>query len=233
MPRIVLASVDLPEPDSPTSPSVSPSNRLRSTLTSAGTSWPLWWKVFDTCEADRASSPVDRLPPDDCRRLDELPEPVEVVAARPAPPPDVDDRRLDRPAQLGRQRAAVDEHAGRQVRPDLGQVAGDRRERSLRLADAVAWERPQQPERVRVLRALEDGRRVALLDDLAGVHHADPVAQRPDDAEVVGDEQDGGVGLGLERADEVEDARLDGSVEPGRRLVEDEELGVARPARWR
>ena len=49
MPRIVLARVDLPEPDSPTSPSVSPSNSSRSTLTRAGTSWPLWWKVFDTC----------------------------------------------------------------------------------------------------------------------------------------------------------------------------------------
>ena len=36
MPRIVLASVDLPEPDSPTSPSVSPSNSSRSTLTRAG-----------------------------------------------------------------------------------------------------------------------------------------------------------------------------------------------------
>ena len=67
---------------------------------------------------------------------------------------------------------------------------------------------------------------VALLDDLARVHHADPVAQRPDDAEVVGDEQDRGVRLGLERADEVEDARLDRGVEPGRRFVEDEQLRV-------
>ena len=54
----------------------------------------------------------------------------------------------------------------------------------------------------------------------------DPIAQRPDDPEVVGDEQDGGVGLGLERAHEVEHARLDGRVQPGRRLVEDEQLGV-------
>ena len=124
------------------------------------------------------------------------------------------------------QRAAIDEHAGRQVRADLRQVAGDRRQRPLRLADAVARQRPQQAERVRVLRVLEDRRRVALLDDLAGVHHPDPVAQRPDDAEVVGDEQDRRVRLGLERADEVEDARLDRRVEAGRRLVEDEQLRV-------
>ena len=77
-----------------------------------------------------------------------------------------------------------------------------------------------------MLRALEDRRRVALLDDLAGVHHADAIAQRPDDPEVVRDEQDGGIGLGLERAHEVEDAGLDSGVQAGRRLVEDEELGV-------
>ena len=77
-----------------------------------------------------------------------------------------------------------------------------------------------------MLGRLEDGRRVALLDDLAGVHDPDPVAQRPDDAEVVGDQQDGGVRLGLERADEVEDARLDGRIEAGRGLVEDEQLRV-------
>ncbi len=79
-----------------------------------------------------------------------------------------------------------------------------------------------------MLRVLEDGGGVALLDDLARVHHADPIAQRPDDAEVVGDEQDGRVGLGLERADEVEHAGLDRGVEAGRRLVEDEQLRVGR-----
>ena len=169
---------------------------------------------------------MDRLTPDDGGRLDQLAEPIDVVAAAPATAADVDDRRHDRPAQVGRELAAVDEDAGRQRRPDLGQVARDRRERALRLAHAVARERAQESERVRVLRALEDGRRVALLDDLAGVHHPDAIAQRPDDAEVVRDEQDGGVGLGLERAHEVEHARLDGRVEPGRRLVEDEQLGV-------
>ena len=48
MPSNVLASVDLPEPDSPTSPSVSPSLKPRSMLTNAGTSEPRWRNVFDT-----------------------------------------------------------------------------------------------------------------------------------------------------------------------------------------
>ncbi len=69
---------------------------------------------------------------------------------------------------------------------------------------------------------------VALLDDLAGVHHADPVAHRADHAEVVGDEQDRGVGLVAQGAHEVEHLGLDGGVETGGRLVEHEQLRVAR-----
>ncbi len=82
------------------------------------------------------------------------------------------------------------------------------------------------PSGVRMLRIGEDGRRVTFLDDLAGVHHADPIAQRPDDAEVVGDQQDRRVRLGLELAHEVEDARLDRGIEAGRRFVEDQQLRV-------
>jgi hypothetical protein len=42
----------------------------------------------------------------------------------------------------------------------------------------------------------------------------------------VSDQQDGRRGLRDERANEVEHARLDGRIEPGRRLVEDEQLRV-------
>src|SRR6478672_8959273 len=74
-----------------------------------------------------------------------------------------------------------------------------------------------------MLRMLEDGRGSSLLDDLAGIHDPDSVADRADDAKVVGDEQDRRVHLDGELADEVEHARLDGRVEPGRRFVEDQE----------
>ena len=86
----------------------------------------------------------------------------------------------------------------------------------------------EEAEGVWVLGLLEDGGRIALLDDLARVHHPDPVAHRPDDAQVVGDQQDRRVRLGLERADEIEDARLDGRIEAGGRLVEDQKLRVRR-----
>ncbi len=66
-----------------------------------------------------------------------------------------------------------------------------------------------------------------FLDDLAGVHHADPVAQRADDAEVVGDQQHGGVALLAQRADQVEHLGFHRGVEAGGRLVEHQELRVA------
>ena len=40
-----------------------------------------------------------------------------------------------------------------------------------------------------MLGPLEHTSRAAFLDDLAGVHHPDAVAHRPDDAEVVRDQQ--------------------------------------------
>ena len=68
---------------------------------------------------------------------------------------------------------------------------------------------------------------VGLLDDLARVHDRDPVAHLGDDAEVVGDEDDRRAGLVAQVAHQVEDLRLDRHVERGRRLVGDEQLGLA------
>ena len=67
----------------------------------------------------------------------------------------------------------------------------------------------------------------AVLDRPAGVHHQDVVGQLGDHAEVVGDDDDRGVELRLQVADQVEDLRLHGDVERGGRLVGDQQLGVA------
>ena len=61
----------------------------------------------------------------------------------------------------------------------------------------------------------------SVLDDLAGVHHGETIAHAGDDAEVVGDQQDGDVEAALEIG-EVEDLRLDRDVEGGGRFVGDE-----------
>ena len=51
---------------------------------------------------------------------------------------------------------------------------------------------------------------------------------RPDDAEVVRDEQVGQAGLGLDVGEQLEHLRLHGHVEGAGRLVADEQLGLGR-----
>ena len=74
---------------------------------------------------------------------------------------------------------------------------------------------------------------VGDLDDLAEVHHRDPVGDVLHDAEVVRDEQVGQAELGLQVLQQVDDLRLDRDVERADRLVADDELGVRARARGR
>ena len=64
-------------------------------------------------------------------------------------------------------------------------------------------------------------------------HDDDAVGHLGDDAHVVGDEDDRRAELALQVADQLEDLRLHGDVERGRRLVGDQHLRAARPAPWR
>ncbi len=140
----------------------------------------------------------------------------------------------DRVALAHRQRDAVDgadvvggapEHALLDREPDLDVAAGDddggvlgaRRLAPLRLGR-------QEVLRVVVLRGIEDRFGVALLDDLAVGHHADPVGHAADDAEVVGDEQHRHAEALLQVLQQLEDLRLDGDVERRRRLVGDQQV---------
>ena len=77
-------------------------------------------------------------------------------------------------------------------------------------------------------RILEDRLDRAFLDESARVEDADARAHLRDHAQVVADEEHRRVELRLELRHEVEHLRLDGRVEPGRRLVEDEERRVLR-----
>jgi hypothetical protein len=65
---------------------------------------------------------------------------------------------------------------------------------------------------------------IGFLDDAAGVHDGHPLAGFGDDAEVVGDEDDGGAHVRAQGAQQVKDLGLDGDVEGGGGLVGDEEL---------
>ncbi len=70
----------------------------------------------------------------------------------------------------------------------------------------------------------------ALLHKAAGVEDPDALAHPRDDAQVVADEEDRGVEALAQLLDQVEHLGLDGRVEPGRRLVEHEQVGVVASA---
>ena len=143
---------------------------------------------------------------------------VAVGDARPA-------RRLGAAAVEG-VLAAVGEAAAGETRPMSGGTWPGITA-SSRAALAGRRQRGEQLARVRMLRRAEESIARRDLDDLPGVHDRDAVRHAGDDAEIVGDQQDRHPALRLQRAQEVEHLRLDGDVERGRRLVGDEQLGLA------
>ena len=78
-----------------------------------------------------------------------------------------------------------------------------------------------------MLRVVEKAARLSALDHPAGVHDDDLVRDLGDDAEVVRDQDHGGVELVLQPVDQLDDLRLDRDVERRRRLVRDQDVGVA------
>jgi hypothetical protein len=67
-----------------------------------------------------------------------------------------------------------------------------------------------------------------LLHYAAGIHDADPVVGLGDDPEVVADQHQRHAGVGPDPGQKLEDLGLDGGVERRRRLVGDEQVGLAR-----
>ena len=67
-----------------------------------------------------------------------------------------------------------------------------------------------------------------LLDDLSGVHHADPIGELAHDAEIVGDEQHRHAEPLLDVLEQFQDLRLHRDVERGGRLVGDQQIGLVR-----
>ena len=72
----------------------------------------------------------------------------------------------------------------------------------------------------------EHARGFPCFDDLSVLHHDHIVGDAPDNVEVVGDEQHRHAELGLQVLEQLEDLRLHGDVERGRRLVGDQEVGA-------
>ena len=237
-------SVDLPQPDSPTRPSVSPSATLSVTSSTACTratsreSTPfrigkyffrLWISTsalpFCVCgsltrpRAPRRRSSRSRRP-----RLSST-----VSQQRSRWP-----RVLDAVSQLGLLEALLERV--RAARPELAALrqVDQRRRRALdrvqllRLRPVEPRDRAEQAPGVRVLRVVEEVPLRAALDDPAGVHDEDLVGDLGDDAEVVRDQDHGRVEVVVQAVDQLEDLRLDRHVERRRRLVGDQDVRVAR-----
>src|SRR5262245_16092843 len=162
-----LAVVVFPQPDSPTRPSVSPRSMAKLTPSTALTqprtplsSEPPTGKCFLRSRTSSSGSPTRRL-----RRGQ--------PAARGAATVQPYVRRLLDPAALHRARAARMEAAAERQARQVGGLAGDDVEWR---AHAELGNGVEQGARVGMLRIVEEPADRLQLDDLARVHHRDPVA---------------------------------------------------------
>ena len=183
--------VDLPQPDSPTRPTVSPLRCLRLTPSTA----------FDRGDLALEHPTLDRELLDEVADLDEHRlssslSPSHTASSAPCGPARPRRAVGSSLRQMSRSFSTRARQRAAKRQPD-GQIderwndPGDR----VEFVDETAEHRNRadQPLRVGVFRFLEDRAYVGLLDDLARVHHGDPVRHLRDDAEVVRDQQDGRV----------------------------------------
>ena len=240
--RMQRTSVDLPQPDSPTIPSVSPSRSEKETPSTAFTVAISFWntiprvigKCFFRSSTTRSSFPFAAVLTTTCsggehrdelRRLARLRRLVEVaglLVQRVAA--DGHELRVLLPADRHRERAARVEAASRRRVQERRRLAGD-----LVQALEVRVEprqRAHQAPRVGVARLVEDRAHRPSLDDAGGVHHDHVVRGLRDDAEVVRDHDHGGAEIVLDPLEQGEDLRLRRHVERRRRLVGDDQIGV-------
>lgn len=88
------------------------------------------------------------------------------------------------------------------------------------------WDGTEQFLRVGVIGRVDNLVSVTRLDNLAGLHHGDAVADVADDGHVVADEEVGEVEFVLQVLEQVDDLGLDADVEGAGGLVADDEAGL-------
>src|SRR5450631_3195273 len=218
-----LAVVDLPHPDSPTNPRVSPLYSLRSIPSTARTAPTCFLNRMPLVRGKCLTSPrTSRTGSSDLEASieDLLPE---VACAATVARDVLEWRDLLGADGLCVGAARVECTAGRDVR----QVRRDALDRVQLLALEVhPGDRGQQTLGVRVGGVgieVEGGR---LLDQAPGVHHRDLVGDVSHDPQVVGDQDEAHLALRLQIGQQLHDLRLHGAVQSGRGLVRDDDVGV-------
>jgi hypothetical protein len=92
---------------------------------------------------------------------------------------------------------------------------------------AAAARHIEQRARIGMARVRQEIPLAGALDDAAGIHDHDAIGDFGNDPHVMGDEHDRRAMIASELAHEVENLRLHGDVERGRRLIGDQECWVA------
>src|SRR5471032_194752 len=187
-PMIASASVDLPQPDSPTSPRHSPG--FTSKLTPS--------------TALRVLMPPDSAPPTmKCTASSSsASKGASSASAMMVAPHDSRGRQRRHfgghaAADVGDRGAARVEAAARRIGGDRGHYARDLAQPLLAAPRALAqpWQRVYEALRIGMARRGEDRIGDLCLDDAAGIHHRHALAHVGDQAEIVADHQDGGATL--------------------------------------
>ena len=138
----------------------------------------------------------------------------------------LDERRRLTAAAVLREPAARGKTASSRRRHQVRRQALDRLERR-RPGPVEARDGTQEPARVGMLGMGENRRCRSGFDDARRVHDVHAVGVAGDDAEVVRDDDGGDVEPAGEVFHKLQDLRLDGDIEGGRRLVRDQHLGIA------
>src|SRR5580704_5460300 len=205
--RMQRPVVDLPQPDSPTNPNVSPAPRSKLTSLTAWTSStsrdkmpPLRMKLFARSFTRSRGSFIAPWSLQDACYL---------VACR-----DFAQRRRGFEAGRAGERATRRETAAWHRIEQAWHDAGDRLEAGFARSRPVdARDRADQTLRIRVSRLSEELFDRRLLDDLAGIHHHDPLRRLGHDPHGVGDQNDRHAEARLHFRQQVENLRLNRHVE--------------------
>src|SRR3989441_2636000 len=224
-------NVVLPQPDSPTSATVSPRRITRSTPSTARTvaisrwrSPPFTEKCFFRPRAASRISFRSRLGRDTRHLLR-----VEMAGDSPIRTVGEELRLLD-PTPIEGEGASWVETAARWRRQEIGHDSRNRGERGSRL-ELLALRRNDRLEKtlsVRMKRVREEIGYGCDLDDFPGVHDGDPVAEFRDDREVVRDVEDRGIDSFPEVLEKAEDLGLRRHIERRCRFVGDHQGGISR-----
>src|SRR4051812_5236395 len=211
------ATVDLPQPDSPTSANVSPdatSNETDSTARITGSGRP----------RNRDSKPL--MPPRGkciCRSRTSTNATAFLISVTcdEMVGRDLLKRRTGPAAPPAGPAAAVDVAAARRGIEQRGYRTRDWLHRDVTID---ARNRSYQRPGIRMGGIIEQRTYRRAFHHLTGMHHDYAVADFSDHAHVVGDEQDGGPGLRAEFAKQVENSSGDGNIQSRRRLVREQQL---------